>query len=335
MTQAPAPARRNIIPVSPMNGAAISSGRTWAAAGDLANWIQSQGACLVAGTSCDAQKLTKSTTYNFHYRTKTRVVNVQRLWTFAFRGVTQATNVTVSVNGGTSYTFRASTFTGQFPASVVETVAAKSSAEADLKVTVTIGSDTDVWMDAIRCYEVPRPMLNYDTTDYGVLLASEQSPQPIDAISYESIYGTFNSLVNQDPRRVGLYHWAVPAELPLTRTSNVAQNLLTLTVPVLQRILTSGATTAQISWSVYAKIAGGGTAVINMSTDGSAASDNMSVTSAAFAWTTTRTVSVDCEDLTAGDGRRSTRFDGLQFAIASDGVNQLSLAGISVWDATT
>lgn len=323
------------------SGVAVSAFQTWAQMGYVANWLQGQGACLVAGFAGDAQKLVKNATYTYHFRALTRAVNVQRVWVVTLRGdaVAASTTVTVSAGAGAAQTYTVPGYRWTTPILYVETVAAKTSARADLTLQVVVSAtSSDVWADSIRCFEMPRPSLNYDSTDLGVEMASLASGERIydtANASYVSVAQVFQTIAQTDPRRIGLLAWAVPVETPLLRTLATGLNLYSLPVPILGRSLDSGQTTSPVLWSVYAKVAGGGSGTVTLSTDGSAVTDTATISSATFAWTTPRSVSVDTEDLSVIDGRRSARWDGVQLVLKGDGTNQTSLAGVCVWDEST
>jgi hypothetical protein len=249
--------------------------------------------------------------------------------------VTTAT-VKSPASTGTAVAYRVPSGRGaRIPFIYTQDLAAKSDTEAEINIEIaaTAGS---IEVESIACYEQTRAVLNKDSTDLGVDVETVRPGQPIRGVNNESIEGIHDLAVNGggDARRVAIFHWAVPEEGAVTRTTASYLALFDLAVPVLGPLLTNAATTAQVYWSCYAKVAAGAGGLVRLTTDGSSVSDAVSVTSTSWAWTAARAISIDCDDLSKADGRQGTRFDGLQVEYQGDGTNALSLAGVSVWVAS-
>ena len=319
-------------------GEGPSSTSTHSQLAGLANWLRGSGAQIVAGNA-PLVTVGSGVTRVFRYRTKPRDSAIQRVWSFLLRANSASGVVTASIRAP------ASTGTAllvlvpvgrdlRVPVTYVQNLAAKSSTEAQVDFDITTAGGT-VDVEGVSCYEQDRPVLNKDSTDLGTDTETVRAGQPIRGVNNESIEGIHDVATGgHDARRVAIFHWGVPEEDAVTRTTASYQTLFDLAVPVLAPILTNGATTGQVYWSCYAKVAGGAGGLVRLTTDGSGVSDAVTVSGTSFAWTTARAISIDCDDMTKSDGRRSTRFDGLQVEYQGDGTNALSLAGVSVWVAS-
>ncbi len=116
------------------------------------------------------------------------------------------------------------------------------------------------------------------------------------------------------------------------RTRNGAYTTVTgLGMPVLTRKLTSGATTGTVYWTAYAKV-NSNSGDIKISTSHSGVSSVVNVTSTSYAWTTPQAISIDCEDMSAADGRQSSSWDELDINIRGNSGGTLSLAAVSIYE---
>jgi hypothetical protein len=319
-------------------GEGPSSTATHAQFAGLANWLRGSGAQIVAGNA-PLTTIGSGVTRVFRYRTKPRDSAIQRVWHILLRANSTSGVVTAAIRSpaatGTSVTVLVPAGRDlRVPVTYVQSLAAKSSTEAQVDFDLTtVGGTVDV--EGVSCYEQDRPVLNKDSTDLGTDTETLRAGQPIRGVNNESIEGIHDVAIGgHDARRVGIFHWGVPEEDAVTRTTASYQTLLDLAVPVLAPMLTSGAVTGQVYWSVYAKVAAGAGGLVRLTTDGSGVSDAVTVSGTSFAWTTARAISIDCDDMTKADGRQGTRFDGLQVEYQGDGTNLLSLAGVSVWVAS-
>lgn len=245
-----------------------------------------------------------------------------------------------STSAGTTATIKAPASTGVAATALIgaargvppviysEVLASQSSAVTDLTIEIT-ATGGDIEIDSLSCYELTRSAV--PAAEAGVDATSERPRERIYTDNgTESVVGVLGSFLAMDPRRVGIYQWAVPVGTPVTRTGAYT-NLLTLACPVLARKLNEGATTATVYWSAYARVNAGSGDVL-LTTTQSGVSDSVNVTATSFAWTTPRAISISCEDMTASDGRQSSAWDDLQIQIRGNGGNTLSVAAVSVWD---
>lgn len=311
-----------------------SSTDTFVQLANLANWLRGSGAQIVAANMPEYQ-IGSGATRIFRYRTKPRDSAIQRIWCFYVRtGATTAVEIIAKspASTGTAQSFYVPAGRDmRTPFVYVQNLAAKSATEAEVNLELTTSGGT-CEVEMIECYEQTRAVLNKDSTDLGVDLETVRPGQPIRGVNNESIEGIHDvALAGGDARRVAIFHWAVPEEGAYTRTTASYQSVFNVPVPVLGPLLSSGDTTHTVKAAVYGKVAAGAGGQVRLTTDGSGASKVFNVTATSFGWVATEDIAIDCDDMSAADGRRSTRFDGLQVEIQGDGTNALSLAGVSVW----
>jgi hypothetical protein len=320
-------------------GVGMSSTDTAIQLAKLGNWLRGTGAQIVAGC-CPEYQVGSGATRIFRFRTVPRKSAIQRIWVFSLRtAATVVVEATIKspASTGTAVTYRVpSGRSNRIPFVYTQDLAAKTQTEAEVNFEVTTSGGT-CEVEAIACYEQTRAALNKDADDIGIDTETCRPGQPIRGVDYESIEGIHDLVTTADARRVAIFHWAVPEEGAVTRTTASYQALFDLAVPVLAPLTNSGETTAvasKVLASVYAKVAGGAGGQVRLTTDGSGVAKVFTVTSTSFGWSATEIIACDVDDMTASDGRRSTRFDGLQVEYQGDGTNALSLAGVSVWVAS-
>ena len=313
--------------------------QTWTSMGYLGNWLRGKGAQLIP-TCFPERTITAGTTETFRFRVKTRSSAIQRVWMVALR-TTAATATTAEIKApsgtGTLVTVAVGSSLDGFRAPViyVEDVASKAASEVEITVSIKAVGNSVV-VDSIGCYEQDRPVLNADSTDYGIELATLAVRQPIFEASNASAGGVYNALANADARRVGLFHWSVGASTLVTRSSATPADIFILDSPILTRKLARSAVTGTVKWAIYAYLSGAGTGTVTASTT-SGASNTITITNTVAAWSTPQTFAVDCDDMASVDGRQTAgtpRWDMLNFKFAGDGTRSIIVQSISVWDDT-
>lgn len=312
---------------------------TWQALGSLANYLRGTGSELVPAY-CPAYTISSGSTAVFNFRVKPRGAAIQRVWCVSMRGANGLAyaEIKAPASTGTLLTvYPAPTIDGNSPAIYVENLAAKSSTEA--AITLEIKANTaNITVDSIACYEQTRPILTLDSTDYGCDLETLRPRDPIYYRANRSWRGVADGLAQCDPRRVGLFQWAVPEAGAYTRTTASYLDIFTHAVPILTRKLGTSATTGSVKWAAYAKVAGGAGGQVRVTTTQSAVSDSVTVAGTSYAWTTARSITIHCDDMDSADGRQTAAtpvWDRINFALQGDGVNALSVAALSVWDDST
>ena len=312
------------------------SSRTWQGAAHLANYLRGKGSQLVPWCMPE-RAITSGTTESFRFRVKPRNTAVQRVWAVILR-TTGTTAITAeleapALTGTTVIVPVNASLDLRIPRFYTETLGSKSNTEGEISISVKALGGT-VIVEAIACYEQDRPQLNRDSTDLGVDVVTTSTGQPMFDADYASIGGIMDSLAGADARRVGIWHWTVGDSISTTRMSASYDDLLILPVPVLARKLARSAVTGSVKWSVYAKMSSAGTGGVRLTTTGSGVSDVMPVTSTTFAWTTARSISIDCDDMDSIDGRQTSgapAWDDMNIEIAGDGTRTLTLGSISIW----
>lgn len=302
----------------------------WQQLGGLTNWLRGKGACLVPWCT-PFRRISAASTNTFRFRVKTRSTAIQRVWMLHLKASAAATaTIRAPASTGTALTVAVPDELGA-PIVYVENLASQAASEVQIDIDVTAtGNAVDVL--GISCYEQDRPILQQDTSDYGVDLYTLSNAQPIFDGSYQSVGGVYDALTNADARRVGLFHWTLGDGTSAATASGTPASLLASGVPILARKLATSATTGSVKWAAYAKVTAG-TGTITMSTTQSGVSDSATVTGTSFAWTTAREVSVSCDDMDSTDGRQTAAspvFDLMNFAISCSG-GTLTVQSISVW----
>lgn len=326
----PEPDERLIRVASPVSSV------TWTQLAGLSNWVRGKGAQLVPWTLPDVS-ISAAATEVFRFRVKPRNTAVERIWQFLL--VTTTNGVTADLKAPTTGSATVvSVVPGAdaiVPVTIIETLSAKSSTEAEINCSIKANGGS-VRVIGIACYEQDRPILNEDSTDLGVDIATCGAQQPILDQTYQSLAGVHDvvqSGTQLDGRRVGLLHltWG---DTGTSRTTASYQDLMTLPAPVLAAKRYRTDVTADVKCSVYARVAAGAGGQVRF-TATSGDTLTLSVTSTSFAWVTAGVLTVDCEDMGSADGRQTAAtpaWDEIQVAFQGDGTNALTLAHASVWE---
>ncbi len=319
--------RQEPSPDEMLSGGPISSGRQWYPAAFGSNWLAGQSAVLVPNVVIDKSVVAGSTGV-LHFRALTRAIAIERVWMLRLRTATTAT-ATIKAPASTGASLVVGVSPGRMALPIVyrEILASQASALTDLTIEVAAATG-DIEIDSLCCFELARIELDV----LGVDPQTERPRQSIyEGTGVESATGVIASLFTADPRRVGMFHWAVPVITPVTR-NGAYTNLLTLAQPMLARKLSDGANSGVLNWSAYAKV-NAGTGEVRVSTSNSGVSDPVTVSVTSFAWTTAREIEIDCEDMSKNDGLPGGLWDDLQIQIRGNGADTLSIAALSVWDA--
>lgn len=313
-------------------GAPVRGAGTWIDVADGAMWIAGKGAQLVPGFN-PACEVADTVTKTLRFRVRPRNFAVERIWSLSLR-----TTSTASVLA----TVRAPTVTGTaqnyvlfpgityvIPVSYRETLAARSSTEQEISISVLSTGGTIQW-EWVECYEQDRSALADNATDYGIRTETLSARAPIFNVSNTSARGVYDALANMDARRVGILHTALDTTEPFQNTSATLTSISALPWKIQIPKLNSGATTAQCYWSCYARMAtsGGTGGTVKLSTSVSGLSDSATITGTTFGWITSRAITVACDDFAAVDGYRN---DELTIDIAGDGTRTVEVASVSIW----
>lgn len=324
--------RQDLAPDLVMAGAPVSSGAQWYPAGFAANWLGGQCAVLVPGMIVDKDVLSGATGV-LHFRVKTRVVAIERVWTLRLRGaVGTVATIKAPTSTGTALVVPIDPSRQRTPIVYREILGSQASAVIDLTIEIAAAGG-DIIIDSISCFELARPLLAENGTDNGTNIQSLRPRERVFSNGFVSATGVLGGLLSADPRRSGLYHWSAPTIYPITTTAAYA-DILTLAAPILARKLNNGATTADVSWAAYAMVSSG-SGDVRLTASSSGATGSVNVTATSFAWTATQTLTVDCEDMTAADGRQGASWEDIMPSFRANGGVTLSLAAISIFDEET
>jgi hypothetical protein len=322
-TLRPEPSSTQVVVGAPVTG------NTWQALAGLGNWLRGKGAMLVPW--CDPRvTISAASNQTFRFRVKTRSSAIQRVWIIYVRASSSTlSTLTIKAPGASGTSLTAYAGDGidarRTPIIYTENLASQSATEQQIDINVAAATGGCI-VDAICCYEQDRPVLQSDSTDYGVDLFTCASGQPIYDGANVSVGGVYDALTNSDARRVGIFHWTQG-----DGASTTTGDLLSIAVPVLVRKLGRSDVTGSVKWSAYAKVtAGTGTITLEHVNDSGTFTDAATVTGTSYAWTSARTVSsFDCDDLTTDDGLPGG-WDMLNFERAVVG-GTLTVQSISVW----
>lgn len=328
--------RRPIVsPSRVLVGNPVAAPQQWTDVAHEAMWCRAKGAQLVPGIAPMTEiKSTGEQVYRF--RVKPRSSAVQRVWqviVYMEQGdtfLTSEVEIRAPATTGTLQSATASSASSFSPITYVETLASKNATEAEISIGIAVpGADATslVWVSLIACREEDRACLSEDATDVPVLIETVRPGEPIGGGTRISLAGVLATLAAMDARRVGIYHFAIPA--PVTRLSATPTALLAAGVYVQSPKVNRSETTHAVKWAVYAGMsAGGGGGTVAIATAGSSVADSVSVTSATPGWVDGGTVSILCDDFSQDDGQVD---DLLTITYAGDGTRSINLYSVSMW----
>jgi len=308
------------------------SAADWGAMAGLANFCNGHGGMLIPWCAI-GRTVASAATETFHFYVAPKNRAVQRIWCVNMRGSAAGTSAQVTPGGGSASTVFLGTVRSTRAAAFFfsEPLSAKTNTAADTSISIKAISG-NVVVESIAMYEQTRLNLAQDTTDYGVDLASVRMRQPIADYANKSVAGVIDAYKNLDARRAGLFHWSTPDAQAVQFTGGSYQTLFPLSPPALAAISTTGSTTGTITVAARAKV-DAGTGQVRFTAAGAGGNVVLSITSTSFAWVS-NTLSIDCENLSVSDGRRSSRWEGLTIEGNDNTATTLSVSAISVYRAT-
>lgn len=344
-----APRTVGIATAAPVRGT-----KQWVSMGKLANYVGGRGSTLVATNNPRATIPLDGNTHTFRYyvwqsaQTARRIWVVWLEWDTAGAGYIDFTNnPTISLNGATADEVRVTWgaddgafYAGFVPVILVEDITSPSGGEQEVTIAITnvVGSQTDIAVRGIACYEMPRPEIEQGTTEYGVDWSTSLPGQPIQEQTAASTLGQsvggvrafVANRLDEAGRRCALFHWAVDTSQAFTGAGTAMFDNED-EMPLLARNRLPTDTTRTVTAAVYVRASDGTTdGNIVLTTTGSGNSVSLPVSGTSWGWVT-GTLDVDAEDLSASDGRRSSRFDQIDVVLArANGTGTLQVAGISI-----
>lgn len=330
-------ARTNPAPSGIVAGAPVLAPGQWADIAQGLNWIVGKGECLVPWSVVAGSNSSAASTWELKFRVRPRGFAVARLWGIGIYSTSfRETPIDVTTPDGTkTYTLERTVSTGTtntMSSSFIiheEALASRSNAEQEITITIDVPSLDAVLITGISCYAQDRSHLEDDAVDYGIRTETIRPHEPIINVANSSARAVYDALANMDARRVSLVQWSTSEGMP-AEGAFPADTLTDLPFKIQGPKLGAGATTVSVKWAVYAKMETGGTGTVALTTTTSGVSDSVSVTSAAYAWTTARTIVIACDDFAQIDGFRD---DELTISLAGDsGIpSSLLVRAVSVW----
>lgn len=345
-----------------VNTASIKAGtpvrsREWSALAREINHVLGRGAVLVP-MSGQQDTLAAGSYYMYSFRLAPRYQATRRYWLIkGYSAGTGTAQVDVQIPDGTDaitdiqFTPGTSQIPEQMYAGYEDVARSSAVATTTVRITVASGGD-DFILTGISCIEVPRRTLD-TSNDLGIEPSEFAIEQPIWANSAGSAgaYRVFNALSDTGAigRRAGLYHWCVPYNQDASEITSFAESaasgtfsdVMDLYPPVLGRALNIdmgtgvAATTKTINWAVFYKTSAASGVEASFRLGGTRSGNTTTLTfqnSATWTWTATQTLSVDSEDLTQSDGRRSSTTDRLRLEFARAGSGTVYVGGLAVWE---
>jgi len=326
------------------SGLPVSASATWGPMAYGANWLNGYGACLIpyAGySSTSLNEIASSTTATWRFKTYTRAQAIERIWVAQVVGRVTESGGTAAVQAGGSggQTLYVSP-TGQINQTIFVREILSSQSAGLTELTFSLAAyGAYVTLQSLGCWEQWRPVLLQSSDDHGVNVQSDIARERIytgNVLSgvAESVTGTYFATEYADARRTGQFCWAVPEGNPYIVSSSTYQSILNVPAPMLTRKLyDDGLTTGTLYWSALVKVNDAGPGYVKLTTTHSGVSSVATFTNnLSLAWTTPTAISVDCEDLTAVDGRQSSTWDDLDVLVKSDLALDVSVASVCVWE---
>lgn len=325
--------RPSVVGIAP--GRPVAAPSQWSDMAISGNWLLGKGACLVP--LCNpACIVPKSGSVTLRFRVRPRGLAIARQWSVWVRSSDpdEASSVTITPTGGSAAVFpvHGVPITPPYPTfgavSVVHNLGARVSTEGEISITIAASAAGDVVVEGIDCYELDRHGLPDNATDYGIQTETIRPREPVLDIANTSVRAVYDALANADPRRIGIWH--LPLATAITRTSATYSGLTLVPVAIQAPKLNIGATTGQVYWSAYARMAtsGGTGGSVRMTTSSSGVSDVATVTGTSFAWTTARAISIKCDKFSADS---LLELDLLTPELAGDGTRSVEVLGVSMW----
>lgn len=269
----------------------------------------------------DHAAITTKTAHLYAFRIVPSYQALVRRWRVAARC---NGSLSVSINGGTAVE---DPTPGEFAdfdeltlprgITVEEVLGSQTASESAGTVSVTTDG-TNLEIDSIECFEVPRAFIAADSNELGVELPALRSSLPIQAAAFTNLYA---GAMNADAGRRVLFQWAVPYDVggsPVTTyaastASSTFGDVFDVAKPCLARkVYNDGNDYTACNARVFAWVSGGGSGEFRVITD-EGDSSVVKITNTSPAWSSEVTdADVLCEDLTAADGLPGG-YDDVQF----------------------
>jgi hypothetical protein len=299
------------------------SGTVFERAAKLSNWLQAQGGMIVPWCAIGST-ITAGTVRKLLFRTQARPRATHRVWSIVWSQTAGGT-VEVQLPSGETF-FLLPTVS---PAILLETLAARASAEETLEIVVTATTNSAV-IHSLACFEKTREELEAVADDHGIELTSLRGERPIYDPDFRSLGGldaAYQSIASH-ARRWHYYWTAAHADAStvsggVMTTSGTFVDVLPLAVKVQGTKRYVGDTETLLHVEVYAAASGGAGEVQAVTGLGS---DAVTVNGAGFYQLE---VSIACTDLSDPLGGT---LDELQIQMRKTTGTSITVGGVSAYE---
>jgi len=303
----------------------------------LLHWVRAHGLQLIPAHR-PAAEIATTASETLYYKIHPSGRAVARVWVIGLRqslraGTADSALVDITFPDGVIVTMAPAELTA-FGGVVdrrlyVEELTAKSGAAEDVQLFIehTTGT-TDVYIETVACFEMPRSVLTLDEVDRGVDLETLRPGAPMYAGQEASVLGLAEGWGDTRVQRT-LWSQALPL---ISTASESFVDCFPLALPVTPARRFSGVTTALVEWWARGLATDGTTAGEIRMTAGSGDTSTVAMPtgSASLAWLARGVLTVDCEDLADAEGMSSVNGqDALQLAFRrTAGSGSVRLVGI-------
>jgi len=303
---------------------------------DALNWLNGHGQHVIPATRTDGKtSIAIGATKTYRAQLMSRVQATHRVWLISARaGLLTFTDPS---GGSSSWGFISSAVTLRH----VEAITAP--ADGPVAVSYTLANSASATVvgvfDGVTCFELQRRDLALDATDDAVdgdtiVTLSGGVPAPIlDADAYTSIGALSRGLANartQDNRT--LFDWAAPSGDGFQTTSGAFVPVFEEGPVLLGSKMYRSSVTASAVAQFFVRTGAATTGEVRVTMTSGATVTGTIATATGGAWLAV-SFDVDCEDLAASDGRRSTRDDVCTIELRrTAGVNAVSIETCSIYE---
>jgi hypothetical protein len=318
------------------------TGSQWGSLARIVNWIVGRGGSLVTAC-CYGKELAAGANQTFRFYISPRHQGLYHLWVVTMRGGDRALGI-FTPNGGAAkdwYISGDDVETLFFLESVAQS---RTPAESYCNIELYGGSVDSAYIYQIALYELPRTVLELGSDHGPADLATVSHGQVIrtSADGDQSVEGVSTGLITAKDacRRNGHFYWYYPPGIPITTVDYPGDNLFPLSPEVCGRKIYAdddapdGTQGRTLTWRIYGKTSTAGrVGTVKLETT-SGESTTVTLSSTSAGWSAAAEIDVDCEDLSADDGRRDTTWEELDFNAKIDTAGStFTLYGISVYEA--